>query len=359
MLGLKPGWLLWALRAAAFLLALSFIAARLLVYWDLNFISRTAYWVASLWMGILLFVFMFCLITHVLSGILHITPLKHFLEATVRFDSGRILFAIVVLGSLILSCFSLYQARCKVQVTDLEIPVKGTSSDLDGFTIVQISDVHLGIIVHQERMEQIVREINSLNPDIVFITGDLMDENADRLLEVADSIRHLKTRFGLFAVTGNHEYYAGAEQIIKHASEIGLRFLTNEKVVLPNGLILYGFNDPTSAQFGQQIVPFERVIGSEAQYSPAVLLYHQPRLFEKAAMLNVDLMLSGHTHKGQIWPLEYISRLIYPYQTGHFVIGKSHLYVSRGIGTWGPPMRLNSPPELVRIRLRIANKNNA
>jgi len=197
-----------------------------------------------------------------------------------------------------------------------------------------------------------VNQVNALHPDLVVITGDLMDENADRMLELADSIRQIKCPFGVFAVTGNHDYYAGAEQIIRHAAGLGVRYLTNEKVVLSNGLILYGINDPTAAEYGQESPPFEKIIGPEARQSPAVLFYHQPKQFEKAEALGVDLMLSGHTHKGQIWPMSHISRLIYPFQTGHYARGRSHLYVSRGIGTWGPPMRLASRPEIVRIRLR-------
>jgi hypothetical protein len=186
----------------------------------------------------------------------------------------------------------------------------------------------------------------------LLITGDLVDENADRLLALADPLRRVNARYGMFAVTGNHEYYAGAPQVIKHAATLGIRFLQNEKIVFPNGLILYGLNDPTAARMNLPVASFEQVIGPEAQTAPAVLMWHQPVRYEQIAALGVDLTLSGHTHHGQMWPLSYVSAQFYPHQHGLYTIGASRFYVSGGLGTWGPPMRLASPPEMVVVKLR-------
>ena len=356
MLDLPRGAAWWAARGIALFLAASFILVRVLLEWKMNSLTRAAYWGACLWMVFFLYLFLFSLVTHPVSLALRLTGAGPRLAGLLGFPPDRLILALVTVVATVLSAFAYREACCDPRVTRLDVPIKGGSAELDGLTIVQISDVHLGVIVDAARMERIVQEINALAPDLLVVTGDLMDENADRLLELADPLTRVRARLGIWAVTGNHEYYAGAEQIVRHAATIGIRFLQNEKAELPGGLLLYGMNDPTAASMGARRVPLEDVIGPEARERPAVLLYHQPRaeIARKAAALGIDLMLSGHTHRGQLWPLWYVGRRVFPYQTGTYVVGAMRLHVSRGIGTWGPPMRLGSPPEIVCIRLRAS-----
>jgi predicted MPP superfamily phosphohydrolase len=348
MLGLPPGGTLWALRGFFIFAAVSFIASRLLLETGLNAFVRSFYWAAALWMGFFLYLLLACGAAQILGGALSLTGVAG------PAQTGRWLAALSVAAALGVSVFAFYEACCLPKIVELEIPVKGGSPALDGFTIVQLSDVHLGVIVDGGRLERIVAIVNDLQPDLTVITGDLMDENADRLVALSDSLRRLQSPAGVWAITGNHEYYAGADKIIRHAAEIGIRFLQDEKTTLPNGLVLCGMNDPTAQRFGGPAVRLEDVLGETARTAPTVLFHHQPTVFARAAALGVDLMLSGHTHYGQIWPMAYISRRIYPHQHGLYVNGASRLYVSAGTGTWGPPMRLGARPEIVRIRLRTA-----
>jgi predicted MPP superfamily phosphohydrolase len=163
----------------------------------------------------------------------------------------------------------------------------------------------------------------------------------------------LRSRHGVFAVTGNHEYYAGVDRAVAIMKAANIKVLRNEILALPGGLQILGIDDLTgSRRMGQGTPDFDRLVSSLDHQKPSILLYHQPIMFEKIASCGIGLQLSGHTHGGQLFPVIYISKMIYPRTPGLHKIGDIYLYVSWGIGTWGPPMRFKAPPELVFIRLR-------
>ena len=343
---------LWALRGAAVALALSFPLARFVVGAGLNAVTVAFEWCAVLWMGAFIYLFFFSLAAHLGGVILGVAGAWPALPHRLGIDPGRAAIALVAVPAMALTLFGVYRAACAAERTDLEVRVKNLPSALDGYVIVQISDVHIGVIVGYRRLSWIVGQVNALKPDLVVITGDLADENAAHLERLAGVLRDFKARDGVLAVTGNHEFYAGVDAVVRNAAAGGVRYLRNEKATVAGAIDVYGIDDPTVTSTGASVVPFDRVIGPEAKERPSILLYHQPRGFEKAAALGIDLMLSGHTHGGQLWPIYHITKLIYAHASGRFdVDGMTH-YVSRGIGTWGPPLRVDSPPEVVKITLR-------
>jgi hypothetical protein len=247
------------------------------------------------------------------------------------------------------------QEACNLGVTRLDVPLRGLLPDMDGFSLVQISDVHYGMLTENGRLSKIVDRVNELQPDVVVITGDLVDEGVSHMEEMAIPLSPLRARHGIFAVTGNHEYYAGVDRAVSIMRAAGIKVLRNEVRVVWGRLQILGIDDPTgSRRLGNPTPDFEKLLSHLTPNEPSILLYHQPIHFEKASSSGVGLQLSGHTHAGQLFPIRYISRMIYPFTPGLHQIGESHLYVSQGVGTWGPPMRLMSPPELVYIRLRSA-----
>jgi hypothetical protein len=170
---------------------------------------------------------------------------------------------------------------------------------------------------------------------------------------MAGPLKQLKSRYGVLAVTGNHEYYAGVNRAVAIMKSAGIEVLRNEMKVLPCGLQILGVDDPTgSRHMGEPAVDLEKQLSRLDREKPSILLYHQPIHFEKTASFGVGLQLSGHSHGGQLYPIILISRIFYPRTPGLHQIGESKMYVSRGAGTWGPPMRLGSPPEIVHITLR-------
>jgi predicted MPP superfamily phosphohydrolase len=338
------------------LLVASFPIAKVLGWHDFNALNYVLTLIASVWMGLVLYFFLFALGSDLVISLGKIFRLKP--KGFVRHGPfyGRALVAGIIGGVLIIGAYALHEAR-NLGVKRLEIPLCGLPSELDGFSLVQVSDVHYGMLATNRELSRIVDRVNGLHPDIVVITGDLVDESISHMEEMKGPLSHLKSRDGVFAITGNHEYYAGVERAIAIMKGVNIRVLRNEVHVLPGGLQILGIDDPTAARrMGEAPPDFERLISTLDPQKPSILLFHQPILFERAASLGIGLQLSGHTHGGQLFPICYISQLIYPRTPGLHQIGKSYLYVSLGTGTWGPPMRLKAPPELVYIRLRSQAK---
>jgi predicted MPP superfamily phosphohydrolase len=206
------------------------------------------------------------------------------------------------------------------------------------------------------RLSDLVQRVNELEADLVVFTGDLVDWAVSHMEEMALPLSELKGRYGVFAVMGNHEFFAGADRAEAIMKQAGIQVLRNEMKVLPGGLQLLGIDDPAIARSGLPLPDFEGLITLLDPAKPSILLYHQPIRFEKVAASGVGLQLSGHVHGPQFLPMVPLVRLFYPRFQGLSRVGESYLYVSRGVGTGGPPMRLGSPPELVYIRLGSPQK---
>jgi predicted MPP superfamily phosphohydrolase len=218
--------------------------------------------------------------------------------------------------------------------------------------IVQISDVHIGIIVRGERLKRIVEEVIKAQPDILVSTGDLVDGQIDSLTEHATILRDVQPRYGKYAITGNHEFYAGLDEALDFTQSAGFAVLREAGVNVAGVINIAGVDDPTAGAFGlaKPISETELLRGlSRERFT--VLLKHRP-VIEKNSVGHFDLQLSGHTHNGQIFPFNFIVQRSYPLITGYFnVPNDAHLYVSRGTGTWGPPIRFLSSPEITVIDL--------
>lgn len=345
---------IWALRALILLLAFSFPTAEFLARSSINQFSVSLKWFGSLWMGLGFYMFGTSVIGHILWTGFRASGFDRYLfnhGANPRF---AIFFPLLGLA-LLLSGLAFYEAEREVAVTQIEAQMKNLPKELDGLSVVQVSDLHLGVVVGKSRAKKMVDQINSLSPGLIVITGDFVDEEPGQLGDIFPEFARLRSKYGVYACTGNHEFYAGVREVAARAAEINIKFLRNSMATIGGSLLLYGIDDPARAEVGGKTAPFESVIGPEAKTHPSILLYHRPsKRLSRAAELGIDLILCGHTHNGQIWPFRYIVRLFFPRITGHFTEGACHLYVSRGLGTWGPPMRLRSIPEIVKIILRPA-----
>ena len=247
-------------------------------------------------------------------------------------------------------------ARRRPRVVDVEVPLPGLPPALEGFTIAQISDVHVGPTIKRDFLRGIVDIVNSLDVDVVAITGDLVDGSVEQLARHVEPLAHLRARHGAYFVTGNHEYYSGAPAWIAELRRLGLHVLLNEHVVLNHRgapLLLAGVTDYSAHQFdpAQRSDPQAALAGASPELRPRVLLAHQPRSAAAAADAGFDLQLSGHTHGGQFWPWNLFVRLQQPFTAGLDRLASLWVYTSRGSGYWGPPKRLGVPSEIARIRL--------
>jgi hypothetical protein len=329
----------------------SFVVFRLLGRRTVSLIA----WPTYVWMGLLLFLFLGLVVGELVrlgaaaSGRMRDPERRLFLS---RLLGGGIAAAATAMGALA-AAEGLRQPRLK-EVT-VELP--RLPPELDGTTIVQLTDVHVGPTIGRAFIEELVARVNALEPDLVAITGDLVDGSVERLGEAVAPLGRIVSKHGTFFVTGNHEYYSGVEEWLAELGRIGIRVLRNERVSIGRdggpSFDLAGIDDHSSRRMAPGHGPdVARAVAGRDPSRALVLLAHQPRSVVEAAKHGVGLQLSGHTHGGQIWPWAFLVRLQQGFVRGLSQVGDTILYVSCGTGYWGPPMRLGAPSELTRITLR-------
>ena len=265
---------------------------------------------------------------------------------------------LVLAISIAVTLIGFINARRLAEVVKVDIPLDGLSPALNGFTIVQISDIHVGSTIKADYVQAIVDRVNTLNPDVIAITGDVVDGSVEHLASEAAPLAQLRARYGAYVVTGNHEYYSGAEEWMDEFRKLGLRTLMNEHVVVEHDgarLVVAGVNDfsATRLDLANGSDPEAAQSGSPDGV-PKILLAHQPRSAPGAVEAGFDVQLSGHTHGGQFWPWNHFVRMQQPYTAGLHRLGRLWVYTSRGTGYWGPPKRFGAPSEITLIKLSAA-----
>lgn len=258
--------------------------------------------------------------------------------------------------ALLATVLGFLNAHGTPRVRTVEIAHDGLPEALDGFTIAQISDLHVSRTIRRRFVERVVGAVNALAPDVVAITGDLVDGTVPELGAEVAPLAQLAGREGTFFVSGNHEYYAGVHAWLAEVRRLGIRVLQNEHVVIERGgakLMLAGVSDFSAGHFERSHAsdPEAALRGAPLDAAIRVLLAHQPRSAAAAARAGFDLQLSGHTHGGQFLPWNFFVRLQQPFTAGLHRLGRLLVYVSRGTGYWGPPKRLGAPSEITRVRL--------
>ncbi len=266
--------------------------------------------------------------------------------------------ALVPALALAASLLGLRNAGRTARVVDVQVELPALPAPLVGFTIVQLSDIHVGPTIKADRVRAIVDRVNTLQADLIAITGDVVDGTVAALRADTAPLAALRARHGAWLVTGNHEYYAGAADWIDEFERLGLRCLLNAHAVIVHDdahLVLAGVTDFAAAAFdpSHRSDPALALAGSP-DGAPRILLAHQPASATDAARAGFDLQLSGHTHGGQFWPWNLFVRLQQPFTAGLHRVGSMQIYTSRGTGYWGPPKRFGAPSEITRIRLLAA-----
>ena len=321
-------------------------------------VLRAISWPAFAWMGVGFFLLVFFLGSDVVFWLLGQAAwaIGEPSPASALSDRGRA--EVVAAAALAFSAWGLFLALGPSALRRLEVAISGWPAALEGFRIVQISDIHIGPLLRRRFADRIVQRVNALGPDLIAITGDLVDGSVEELAPEVEPFRRLAARHGTFFVTGNHDYFSRADPWLEKVRDLGFRVLRNERVSIgENGdsFDLAGVDDRFARFFGgDHGEDLGRALEGRDATRPLVLLAHNPAVFDEAASRGVDLQLSGHTHGGQIWPFGGFVRLATRYIAGEYRRGRSLRYVSRGTGFWGPPMRLFKPAEIIEITLRSA-----
>jgi predicted MPP superfamily phosphohydrolase len=262
----------------------------------------------------------------------------------------------VPLLALAVTLVGFVNARRVARVVRIEVPIPGLPPALDGYSIAQISDIHVGPTIKRPYLNAIVTKVNALKPDAIAVTGDLVDGSVQRLAMHTEPLARLSAPDGAFFVTGNHEYYSGADQWIAEVRRLGLRVLMNEHVIRRRGgaaLMIAGVTDYTAQHFNpaHKSDPHLAAAGAPRDVAVKILLAHQPRSAPAAADAGFDLQLSGHTHGGQFFAWNLFVPLQQPFVAGLNRVRSLWVYTSRGTGYWGPPKRFGAPSEITLVRL--------
>lgn len=340
------------LKIALVTLALLYPTWRLADRFIGSYAGLTLLWPANVWMGLAAMI----VSGMVLFDILVLLPMTAFRMPYTAFI-GRAAFGLITVFAFVLGAFGMSRALSGPRVVKMEIELARLPEHLDGLRIVAFSDIHSGELVRPHFVEEICDLVSNESPDIIVLLGDLSDESPDQMLKNCKCLGQLKTRYGVFAVTGNHEYYRGGDRTVQSLQSLGITVLRQSYQVIDNGLVLVGVDDPSFTTHGRADMPalIDETLRKGPRGLPTILLSHQPVAVEHAASSGVDLMLCGHTHGGQIPPFHLVTGLAYGYLSGLYKVNDMQLYVTNGAGFWGPPMRIFADPEVLSITLRSAS----
>jgi predicted MPP superfamily phosphohydrolase len=354
---LSPG-IPFSLFLALFLILMVMtpVFVRILENMGMETIARVSAHTGYLWMGFIFLFFSASLAVDIYHGLLHVAGFLFRRDFSAFYPASRTALFLPLAWGLATAAYGYYEAR-DIGTERVVIETPKISAAIGKITIVQISDVHLGLIIRQSRLKRIIARINEASPDLLVSTGDLVDGQINRMTGLAELLQEIRPRFGKFAVTGNHEIYAGLDQAVDFTERAGFNVLRNEGASAGGLINVVGVDDPAIGRIKHsKVIPEKELLSLAPPDRFTLLLKHRPAV-DPESFGRFDLQLSGHVHKGQIFPFNLLTHLFYPVKTGFTLFPQNAaLYVSRGTGTWGPPIRFLAPPEVTVIELIHADK---
>lgn len=310
-------------------------------------IPNIFYFLFSLPIGIIFIIFCTAIIYDIKYFIIKKTPISNKRRDFLKKGLDYLAFASVV-G---FSARGIYEART-IELETVDIRLRKLKKP---YSIVQLSDIHIGGIIDKEFVKDMVNKVNSLKPDLVVITGDLVDIGLKYAVPALEELTKLESKYGTYFIVGNHEYHHGLNEIISTVNSLGIKTLENENLYIgeeKEGFNLAGVYDYFGYRIGKYQPDLSQALKDIKEDDPTILLAHQP-VFINEVKSNVDLVLSGHTHGGQIYPFRVLVKLVQPYIAGLYQHNKTtQIYVNKGTGFWGPPMRLGASSEITLINLK-------
>jgi predicted MPP superfamily phosphohydrolase len=337
-------------------LALSYIIGRFLEKIWLSIISDIFVWIGSFWLAMMFYFFLIVVVIDLARLVNHWFPF--FQLITDNYIKLKQVTFFVSVGIVLVTTLYGYINACSFRVRELDLAI-AKQANIKKVNIAVASDIHLGTIVGRKRFCKIVNKINELNPDLILLPGDIVDEDLAPVIRenLGDALLHLKSKFGVYAITGNHEYIGGVESAVKYLKEHGVTVLRDSVAKINDSIYIVGREDRSISQFsGKQRKNLPELMQDVDKSYPVILMDHQPFKLNEAEENGFDLQLSGHTHHGQIFPINFITNAVYEKSWGYLKKGDTHIYVSCGVGTWGPPVRLGSRPEILNIFLTFEDQ---
>lgn len=343
------------LKIIFWILALLFLTGRILEKVWLSEITMGITITGSYWLAAMVYFLLAVLVIDLIRLADYIIPFfsKNFTNHLPEIRKYLFYTITAVIGTLLI--YGHFNARRPV-VSELNLNIPKLNSDYDELLAVLVSDIHLGTVLAKKRLNHIINKINQLKPDIVLLAGDVIDEDLQPVIrkDLGSELESLNPRLGVYAVTGNHEYIGGIDPAVQYIESHGVKMIRDSVVLIDNNFYLVGREDRDRQRFsGKPRKNLADILTGINKDLPLILMDHQPFTLDESLQNGADLHLSGHTHNGQIWPLNYIIDAIYEVGWGYKNKSGMHVYVSSGVGTWGPPVRIGTKPEIVKIRLRF------
>jgi predicted MPP superfamily phosphohydrolase len=306
--------------------------------------------IGSLWFAFMLYFFLAVIaldLLRVINWVFHILPPFNNYALVKLLTLGVVSMIVII---IIIAGFINTRAL-KIETLNLQLPARNSS--MEKLNAVLISDLHLSTINGEGFVKSIVDKINSLHPDIIFVAGDLVDDRASVLREkgIGSSLKDLKPPLGIYGITGNHEYINGVDSAVNYMTELNIVPLRDKSVSINNSFVLIGREDRSRGLSKRKSL--KELVESSDHNLPLILLDHTPFHLEEAMENGIDLQLSGHTHHGQMFPINLIVSKIYEVSWGYLQKGNTQYYVSSGVGTWGPLIRTGSRSEIVNIKIKF------
>jgi uncharacterized protein len=335
--------------------ALSYILAKFLDGKIPHIIYDAMIWIGSFWFAFMLYFFLSIVVIDLIrlfNWKLQFFP--QFINNNYADVKKYILAAVIIISSVIIFIGFLNTRKISVKSLSLEIPRK--QSALTELNAVVLSDIHLSTINGEKLLSRIVAKVNTLKPDVVFIPGDIVDDRAETLKQegIGKSLSKIEAKYGVFASTGNHEFINGINGTSRFITENGITLIRDSSMLIADSFILAAREDSSKSNFtGERRKSLQDILIEVDKNYPIILLDHTPFKLEEAETNGVSLQLSGHTHHGQMFPLNLITQMIYEVSWGYLKKNYTNYYVSCGVGTWGPPVRLGSDSEIVNLKIRF------
>ena len=339
-------------------LAAAFIVGRFTERISVNLFSTTLIWIGSFWLAIMVYLVLQLALIDLVRGI---DRLFHFLPDILTHDpvlNRKVLSAVVISITLLVVAIGHLNTWFPV-VKKVDLTINKKAGHLKSLHIVAFSDVHLGTIIEKRHLKGIVQQVNELSPDIILIPGDIIDEDIAPVIHsnVGEYLTQLRAKYGVYGVTGNHEYIGGVDKARNYLTDHNIQLLSDTALLIDNSFYIVGREDLTIRQFtNKKRKPLNQIMEEVDTRFPVLLLDHQPLGLQQAEQAGIDLQLSGHTHHGQLWPFQWITKAVFEVSSGLLKKGDTHVLVSSGIGGWGPPVRTNSRPEILDITLSFVGE---
>lgn len=329
--------------------AASFIVGKFVERKKVSLFTDVLIWIGSFWFAFILYYFLSIVLLDLLRGLNSLAGLVAFTDANYLRVKLWVFGAVNVIICALIGYGYANAKNLKVKTYDIFIDkANNVAKELN---IVMASDIHLGTLIGRKPTKKIVDMINSLKPDIILLTGDIIDSEVEPVVkqDLGKVLKELRARFGVFGVTGNHEYIGGVEEAVGYIRAHDVDLLRDEFRTVA-GITILGREDRSAGKHRMELSELTKSVDRD---TAIISMDHQPAKLDEAVEGGVDLQVSGHTHRGQMWPLNYVTHRVYELDWGYKQKGNTHFYVSCGAGTWGPPVKIGNDAEIVQFRVRF------